>query len=87
LFPDVGFDRNNEPPTLFSGFNYCADGFGNGVFTQPGPITGSLKLGKSADMIVLEQNLFAIEPNEIANTKVEMTLFAGEIVYQGQAIR
>lgn len=44
--------------------------------------TGSLNVGKSADMIVLDQNLFAIEPSAIAKTKVEMTFFSGEIVYQ-----
>ena len=44
--------------------------------------TGSLKVGKSADMIVLGHNLFSIEPGAIADTTVEMTLFAGEIVYR-----
>ena len=44
--------------------------------------TGSLKVGKSADMIVLGHNLFEIDPNAITNTTVEMTLFAGKIVHQ-----
>lgn len=44
--------------------------------------TGSLKVGKSADMIVLGHNLFSIEPGAIADTTVEMTLFAGEIVHR-----
>jgi predicted amidohydrolase YtcJ len=44
--------------------------------------TGSLKVGKSADMIVLEQNLFSIALDTIADTKVDMTLFAGNIVHQ-----
>ncbi len=32
-----GLRRNNESPTLPSGFNYCAKGLGAGVFTQPEP--------------------------------------------------
>ena len=44
--------------------------------------TGSLKVGKSADMIVLGQNLFNIDPDDIANTTVDMTLFAGQVVHQ-----
>lgn len=44
--------------------------------------TGSLKVGKSADMIVLGQNLFGINPDEIADTTVDMTLFAGKVVHQ-----
>lgn len=45
-------------------------------------ITGSLIPGKSADLIVLNQHLFEIAPDDIAATQVEMTLFAGEIVHQ-----
>jgi predicted amidohydrolase YtcJ len=44
--------------------------------------TGSLKVGKYADMIVLGQNLFSINPDDIADTRVDMTLFAGEVVHQ-----
>ncbi len=34
---DVGLSRNNDSPTLPSGFNCCAIGLGARVFTQPGP--------------------------------------------------
>ncbi len=44
--------------------------------------TGSLKVGKSADFIVLGQNLFRIAPEEIAATVVETTFFAGKRVFQ-----
>jgi predicted amidohydrolase YtcJ len=44
--------------------------------------TGSIQVGKAADLIVLGQNLFAIEPEEIGDTTVEITLFAGEIVHR-----
>ena len=45
-------------------------------------ITGSLVPGKSADLIVLDQNLFKISPEKISETKVEMTVFEGRIVYE-----
>ncbi|PCI34257.1 MAG: amidohydrolase 3 [Alphaproteobacteria bacterium] len=43
--------------------------------------TGSLKVGKSADLIILGQNLFTIKPTDIAKTKVDMTFFEGKIVH------
>jgi hypothetical protein len=36
LVREVGLSRNNDSPTLTSGFNYCAEGLSIGVFTQPG---------------------------------------------------
>jgi predicted amidohydrolase YtcJ len=45
-------------------------------------VTGSLAIGKSADLIVLDRNLFAIDPDAVAGTEVEMTLFEGRVVYQ-----
>lgn len=43
--------------------------------------TGSLEVGKSADMVVLDQNIFTIPSHEIAKTKVDLTLFRGQVVY------
>lgn len=43
--------------------------------------TGSIKVGKSADLIILRQNLFTIKPTDIADTIVEITFFAGKIVH------
>jgi len=43
---------------------------------------GSLEPGKLADLIVLEQDLFKIEPIEIAKTQVLMTMVGGKVVYQ-----
>jgi len=45
-------------------------------------ITGSLEVGKMADLIVLNQNIFEIAPTEIHDTKVLVTLLEGEVVYQ-----
>lgn len=43
---------------------------------------GTLSPGKRADLIVLDQNLFEIDPAAILDTRVEMTLLDGELVYQ-----
>ena len=43
--------------------------------------TGSIEVGKSADLIVLDQNLFEIPVSDISDTKVLMTMFEGEVVY------
>ncbi|MEH6549156.1 MAG: amidohydrolase [Pseudomonadales bacterium] len=45
-------------------------------------VTGSLEIGKYADMIVLDQNLFEIPSNDIAKTSVVQTIFKGEVVYE-----
>lgn len=44
-------------------------------------IIGTLAPGRSADFIVLNHNLFDIEPTEIHNTKVHQTYFRGRRVY------
>ena len=42
---------------------------------------GSIEIGKKADLILLSQNLFEIEPNDIPRTKVLATMFDGRIVH------
>ncbi|HET9390044.1 MAG TPA: amidohydrolase family protein, partial [Steroidobacteraceae bacterium] len=44
-------------------------------------ITGSLETGKSADLIVLDRNLFVIPPTEIAQAHVLVTLLDGREVH------
>lgn len=44
--------------------------------------TGSLQVGKLADVLVLERNLFEIPVTEISTTPVLLTLFEGEEVYK-----
>jgi len=43
--------------------------------------TGSIEVGKSADLVVIDRDLFAIEPAEVAKAKVSMTLFEGRLVF------
>lgn len=42
---------------------------------------GSISPGKLADLVVLDGDIFEIEPMEIAQTHVAMTIFNGQIVY------
>ncbi len=44
--------------------------------------TGSIEAGKFADMIVIDKNIFEIPVMELENTRVFMTIFKGEVVYQ-----
>lgn len=43
--------------------------------------TGSIEVGKSADLVVLDQDLFRIAPRRIHETKVLATVFKGKTVY------
>ncbi len=43
--------------------------------------TGSIETGKSADLIVLSNNLFDVRPSEINQTKVLLTLFEGKKIF------
>jgi len=44
--------------------------------------TGSLEAGKSADLVVLDRNPFAVAPHEISETRVLLTLFEGREVWR-----
>jgi predicted amidohydrolase YtcJ len=45
-------------------------------------IKGSLEPGKLADAVVLSDDIFAIDPVKIENTKVDLTIFDGRVVYE-----
>ncbi|MFQ5945475.1 MAG: amidohydrolase family protein, partial [Anaerolineae bacterium] len=48
--------------------------------------TGSLSPGKAADLIVLSHDVFAVEPEELLQTEVLLTVFDGRIVYRSDAL-
>jgi predicted amidohydrolase YtcJ len=48
--------------------------------------TGSIVVGKSADFIVLDGNLFKMPPSQISAARVQMTFFEGRMVYQRAGI-
>ena len=43
--------------------------------------TGSIEVGKFADLVVLDQNLFEIPVSAISDTNILMTMFEGDVVY------
>lgn len=44
---------------------------------------GSLEVGKKADLVILEKNLFEIPVEQIAEVKVLLTMVEGNVVFQG----
>jgi predicted amidohydrolase YtcJ len=45
-------------------------------------VTGSLEKGKLADLIVLNQNITQIDPDDISNTDVLLTMVGGTVVWR-----
>ncbi len=61
------------------------------IFTANGAVagkqparTGMIEVGKSADFIVLDRNLFEIPPEDISNTQVLLTVVSGQEVYRAE---
>jgi predicted amidohydrolase YtcJ len=46
---------------------------------------GSIKVGKLADLIIVSQNIFDIEPHKIGATKVVTTIVGGRLAYQADS--
>lgn len=44
--------------------------------------TGSLTVGKLADLVLLDRNLFALPPHEISRTQVVLTAVGGRVTYR-----
>lgn len=45
-------------------------------------LVGSIEVGKKADFIVLDQDLFSIPANQISQTSVNLTVLNGQIIYE-----
>ncbi len=45
---------------------------------------GSLEPGKLADLIIVSQNVFEIDPHRLVHTKVALTMVGGRVVYERQ---
>src|SRR5207248_11005966 len=48
-------------------------------------IKGSVEAGKLADLAVLSQDIFQIDPVQIQNTHVDLTIFDGRVIYDRAA--
>jgi hypothetical protein len=44
--------------------------------------TGTISVGKSADIVVLDADLLSIAPEQISDARVDLTLFEGRVVYR-----
>ncbi len=47
-------------------------------------IYGSIEVGKSADLVVLDQNILEIDPFQISDTKVLKTFLRGEVIFSAE---
>lgn len=56
------------------------------VASGVGEVSGSISPGKFADMVVLERNIYDIDPRQVLETGVAMTVFNGSIVYSRQEV-
>jgi predicted amidohydrolase YtcJ len=45
-------------------------------------IRGSLEPGKLADLVVLSQDIFHIDPVQIEDTHVDLTILDGRVIYE-----
>ncbi len=48
-------------------------------------ITGSIDVGKSADFVILDQDITELKPEQIPQVNVSLTMLEGEIVYQSES--
>ena len=69
-----------EPISLEEGIHILT--MGSAYAMEREESIGSIEVGKHADMIVLDRNLFEIAPETIYDTLVKRTVFAGETVYE-----
>ena len=80
--PDAGFvpeQRLSVEETL-RGYTLGAAYAGRREKTE-----GSIEAGKLADLIIVSQNIFDIDPHRIAETKILTTIVGGRVVYQAPA--
>lgn len=59
--------------------HYTRDG---AYLTRQEKVKGTLEPGKLADVIVLDRDLLTIDPSQILDTKVDVTIIGGRIVYE-----
>lgn len=50
-------------------------------------IKGSIEIGKLADFVILDKNIFEIEPSQIRETKVLQTVVGGKTVFERKPIQ
>jgi predicted amidohydrolase YtcJ len=68
-------------PTALAGYT-IGSAYANNLEKE----TGSIEVGKAADLIVVSKNLFDVPAHEIAKQKVLLTLLEGQAVYRGSEL-
>ncbi len=77
--PSVNPEQNLDLEAILAAYTI------NGAyFMQQEDATGSIEVGKYADLVVLDQNLFEIPVHEISDVQVLLTLLEGEEVYRNE---
>ncbi len=73
----LGEDERVDLETMIAAYTI------NGAYTMKLEAEqGSIEVGKRADFVVLDRNLFDIPPSEISDAKITMTIFDGRTVYE-----
>jgi len=54
---------------------------GSAYVNHADDVSGSIEVGKAADFVVLDRNLFAHPPDEIALANIDMTFAGGRLVH------
>jgi predicted amidohydrolase YtcJ len=54
------------------------------VYARTEDRVGTLEAGKFADLAVLSQDIFSVNPEAIGKTRVTMTMVGGKVVYTAE---
>lgn len=56
---------------------------GNAYALRMEDITGSIEVGKCADLVILEENIFQVPVADIYKVKIVQTISEGKVIYEG----
>src|SRR5699024_4604444 len=77
--PDGGWNPKEKITLADALCHYTVDA-AYGVFREKD--LGTLEVGKLADIVVLDRNLFEVPAEEIRDAKVTLTMMDGKVVYE-----
>jgi predicted amidohydrolase YtcJ len=77
--PEGGYESDQRMSRMQALKSYTIDA-AYGSFEEK--IKGSIEVGKLADFTILDKDIMSIEEDEILNTRVEMTIVGGKVLYK-----
>ena len=77
--PEGGYESDQRMSRMQALRSYTIDA-AYGSFEEK--IKGSIEVGKLADFTILDKDIMSIEEDEILNTRVEMTIVGGKVLYK-----